>query len=367
MTTTMASEPVLQVLPGRAADGQHVFSVIVKRSYTVTPAGAVERCDADRPLRLVDEYWDGGDAESSTVQFESETAPYKAATDVVVIGKAHAPQGQPVARMMVGVQVGTTLKTLQVTGDRYCRYREGALPAFTEPEPFAEMEIRYDRAYGGRDERSLPDIPFVYPRNDMGKGVVLRNVREVVEGLPLPNIEDPQDLLTPERLFIEEPGRWHLQPLPQGLGWRQRTWYPRAALLGSYPAFLEPGTVTVEERMGLVPADHIALAKQSRLPPMLAQFANGASFGLMFAQLRGDERIALGGLTPEGALRFGLPGDAPAVTLDIGRGEEQLTASLHTVSIRPDEGELDLVWRAAAPYEGYAALPKITRLHAEVH
>jgi hypothetical protein len=99
---------------------------------------------------------------------------------------------------------------------------------------------------------------------------------------------------------------------------------------------------------------------------MLAQFANGASFGLMFSALRGDEPIALSGLTPEGTLRFLLPGDRPAVTLDMGRGEEQLTVSLHTVSIRPDERELDLVWRAAAPYEGYAWLPKMTRLHAEV-
>ena len=81
----------------------------------------------------------------------------------------------------------------------------------------------------------------MYPRNFMGTGVVLRNVKEAVEGLPLPNIEDPQDLLTPERLFIEEPDRWHLQPLPQGFGWRQRTWYPRAALLGAYPPFLDPG------------------------------------------------------------------------------------------------------------------------------
>jgi len=369
MATTKPTVPngVFQIVPGRNDTGEHIFSVIVKRSYTITPVGAVERCESDRPLRLVDEYWDGGDAESSTVQFESEVAPYKAATDLVVIGKAHAPRGQPVARMMVGVQVGTTLKTLVVTGDRYCSYREGALPLFTEPEPFVEMEIRYERAYGGQDHRSLPDIPFIYPRNGMGKGVVLQNVPDAVDGLALPNIEDPQDLLTPERLFIQEPERWHLQPLPQGLGWRQRTWYPRAALIGSYPPFLEAGTVTAEERMGLIPHDHVALAKQSRLPPMLAQFANGASFGLMFSALRGDEPITLGGLTPGGRLRFQLPGDIPAVSLDIGRGEEHLPVQLHTVSIRPDEGELDLVWRGAAPYEGYAWLPKMTRLHAEVH
>lgn len=365
--TSVTREHIVKVLPGQDAAGQHIFAVILKRSYQITSGGVCERAEADRPLRLIDEYYDGGDAETSTVQFESDLAPYKVATDVVVIGKAYAPRRSPVAQMTVGVQVGAKLKTLVVTGDRSCSHREGALPLFTDPEPFVEMEVRYDRAYGGRDDKSLPDVPFVYPRNAMGKGVVLRNLRDAVEGLALPNIEDGQDMLTPERLFIGEPERWHLQPLPQGLGWRQRTWYPRSALLGSYPPFLDAGTVTAEERMGALPADHVALAKQSRLPPMPARFANGASLGMMFEALSGHESIALSGLTPEGLLRFQLPGETPAITLDMGRGEMHLQAQLHTVSIEPDKRELDLVWRAAASYPGYDWLPKMTRLHAEVH
>lgn len=362
----MAVEPVFQIVPGRDVAGQHVFSVIAKRSYRIMKSGACERMESDRPIRLIDEYYDDGDPATSTVQFESEVAPYKVATDVVVIGSAYAPRGVPAAQVRVGVQVGTTLKTLIVTGDRYCSYRKGALPLFTDPVPFTTMEIRYDRAYGGSDERSLPEVPFIYPRNAMGKGVVLQNVREVVESLPLPNIEDPQDMLTPERLFIQDPERWHLQPLPQGLGWRQRTWYPRSALLGSFPPFLEAGTVTAEERMGLLPADHVSLAKQSRMPAMLAHFANGASLGMTFPSVAADESIALGGLTPDALLRFRLPGETPSIALDIGRGEEQLVPQLHTVSIQPDSRQLDLIWRASTPYPGYEWLPKMTRLHAEV-
>ena len=63
-------------------------------------------------------------------------------------------------------------------------------------------------------------------------------MKEAVEDLPLPNIEDPQDLLTPERLFIEEPDRWHLQPLPQDSAGGSIPG-PRSALLGAYPAFLD--------------------------------------------------------------------------------------------------------------------------------
>jgi len=362
----MSGAGVFEIVPGMNHRDEPIFSVIVKRTYRIVPDGPAERADVDRPLRQIDQYYDDGDPDWSTVQYESELAPYKASTDVVVIGKAYAPRGVATERTTVGVQVGDRRKILVVTGNRQCSYREDAAPVFTDPEPFTEMEIRYDRAYGGRDEKSLPDIPFVYPRNFMGAGVVLRNVKEAVDRLSLPNIEDPEDLLTPERLFIEEPDRWHLQPLPEGFGWRQRMWYPRCALLGAYPPFIDPGTVTAEERMGLLPQNHVALAKQSRLRPMEAQFANGASLGMIFASLKGDEPVVLGRLTPDGLLKFSLPGDAPSIGLDLGQGMRPLEPKLHTVSIRPEDQELDLIWRGAQTYEGYSWLPKMTRLLAEV-
>lgn len=362
----MESNRVFQVVPGMNHRHQPVFSVIVKRSYRIAPDGPADRAEVDQPLRMIDRSYDDGDPDWSTVRYESELAPYKASTDVVVIGKAYAPRGVATERTTVGVQIGDRKKILAVTGDRRCRFREGAAPAFTDPEPFTEMEIRYDRAYGGRDEKSLPDVPFLYPRNFMGAGVVLRNVKEAVEDLPLPNIEDPQDLMTPERLFIEEPDRWHLQPLPQGFGWRQRTWYPRSALLGAYPAFLDAGVVTPEERMGLLPKHHVALAKQSRLRPMEAQFANGASLGMIFASLKGDEPVVLGRLTPDGVLKFSLPGDRPKIGLDLGQGMQPLEPQLHTVSIRPDDLELDLIWRGAQVYPGFDWLSKMSKLEADV-
>jgi hypothetical protein len=362
----MPGPGVVEIVPGLNPHDEPIFSVIVKRTYRIVPDGPAQRAEVDRPLRRIDEYYAGGGPDSSTVQHESELAPYKASTDVVVIGTAYAPRGAGTEQLTVGVQIGERRKALTVTGNRSCHFRAGSPPVFSDPEPFTEMEIRYDRAYGGRDDKSLPDVPFLYPRNFMGTGVVLRNVKEAIEGLPLPNIEDPQDLLTPDRLLIGEPDRWHVQPLPQGLGWRQRTWYPRCALLGAYPAFLDPGTVTAEEQMGLLPPDHIALAKQGRLRPMEAQFANGASFGMIFARLRGDEPVLLIRLTPNGVLKFLLPGDTPGIGLDLGHGMQPLEPQLHTVSIRPEEQELDLIWRGAQTYGGYRWLPKMTRLQAEV-
>jgi hypothetical protein len=355
-----------EIALGKDALSNHIAAVIVKRSYCITNGKRAERCETDHPLRKIDEYYDGGDPEWATVQHEYELAPYKPQTDVVVLGKAYAPSGTATQQMTVSVKVGNKEKSLLVTGDRECRFREKRAPEFTAPLPFSNMEIRYDRAYGGKDETSIPEIPFYYARNTMGKGVVLRNLKESVEKLALPNIEDPNDPITPERLFIEKPERWHLQPLPQGFGWRQRTWYPRCALLGVYPAFTDVGTVTAEERMGLLPQNHIALAKQSKLPTYDAQFNNGASLDMTFPSLKGDEQISLNGFSPEGQLAFSLPGEAPVIMLDIGKGEKQLEPRLHTVSIRPDELELDLIWGGAYEYEGYDWWPQSKRLHAEV-
>jgi len=358
---------VLEIVTGKNEREEHVFSVIVKRSYLITDTGVLKRRETDHELRKVDAYYENGDPEWSVVQYEYELAPYKPLIDVVVIGKAYAPDGEPVQSMHVSVQVGKQSKKLVVFGDRQCHFRANADPVFSEPDPFTEMEIRYDLAYGGQDEKTLPKSPLHYPRNFMGKGVVLRNIKERIEGLQLPNIEDPDDLLTPERVIIGEPEKWYLQPIPQGFGWRQRTWYPRSALLGAYPAFTDVGTVTAEERMGLLPKNHIALAKQFRLPTYEANFNNGASIGMGFEALKEDEVITLSGLTPDGFMKFQLPGDVPEIVLDIGRGEQQLESKLHTVSIRPDDRELDLIWRGSCIYEGYSWWPKMQRLHAEVH
>ena len=118
--------------------------------------------------------------------------------------------------------------------------------------------------------------------------------------------------------------------------------------------------------MGWLVANHIALAKQSRLAPFQAGFNNGASLGLVFGNVRADERIALRGLTPTGLLEFRLPGETPAIGLDLGEGVQTLAPRMHIVSIRPDELELDVVWRGAQTYPGPAWLKQMKRLEAQV-
>lgn len=364
-TTNIPS--MFEIVPGKNDRHEPIFAVVVKRTYSIQTDGTLRRSEVDQPLRKIDRYYEEGDPMWATVQYESELAPYKPKIDVVVIGKAYAPGGQPTSQMMVTITVGVKEKTIVVFGDRECEFHDNHPPRFTDPKPFTDMELRYERAYGGKDEKSVPDIPFYYPRNDMGTGVVVKNIKEAVQGLPLPNLEDPRDLLTPERLILEEPERWPQMPVPQGCGWFQRTWYPRCCYAGTYPAYLDVETITQEERLGLLPAHHMALAKQWKLPSFSARFHNGASVGLMFEEIASEEQIQLEGFSPTGTIQFRLPGETPTIVLDIGKEEQALVAKLDTVQVRPEEGEVDLLWRGVLVYEGYSWLPQMKRLHAEVH
>ena len=366
MTGSAGSPEVKAIVQGKDDEGQPIFSLLVKRTYDIRPGGRVVRAEKPRSFAKIDEYYDDGDPEWTTVKHENELAPFKLATDVVVIGKAYAPDGKPVPELDVTVEVAAFRKTLRVTGDRHCIYRPNASPEFSEPVGFTEMSVRYDRAYGGRDRVSNPNEPFYYPRNNLGLGVILKNRKETLEGLPLPNIEDPGDLLTADRVVIEQPDLWSGQPLPDGLGWFQRTWYPRCSFAGAFPGDVDIDTVLREETLGLVPKGQIALSRQFKLPAFDVRFYSGASRGLVLPFLSGEESLRLTNLTPAGALLFQLPGETPSMMLDIGLGEHELRPFLHTVCVRLEEMQVDMVWRGADRYPGLGWLSEMKKLVSEV-
>jgi hypothetical protein len=52
--------------------------------------------------------------------------------------------------------------------------------------------------------------------------------------------------------------------------------------------------------------------------------------------------------------------------MDIGLGEHEPEPVLHTLLIRPDDQQVDLVWRGALEYPGIDWLPEMKRLNVEV-
>jgi hypothetical protein len=188
-----------------------------------------------------------------------------------------------------------------------------------------------------------------------------------VNGLRLPNLEDPADLLTPARLVVGTPERWPDQPLPQGLGWFPKIAYPRCSFVGAMPAFVTPDTKLKEEALGLVPARQIELSRRFRLPRFDVRFNSGASPGLALPFLKGGERVRLTNLTPDGALAFHLPTERPRMALDIGKGPVELEVVMQTACVRTEDWQLDVVWRGALGYPGPEWLPEMKRLDAQVY
>jgi hypothetical protein len=353
------------VLPGQTPDGKYVLAVLLKRTYRVVPFGPCERAPADRPLYGGDRHY--ADPMNTTVRFEADFVPYKLTTDVVLNGTAFAPGGRPAREFVAALEVGKARKQVRVIGDRMCRHRAGADPAFGDPQPFTQMPLRYERAYGGVDVYTDPRVQFPYPRNHLGKGFAVGNTKAVVDGLALPNLEDPADLLTPDRVCCGRIENWPKQPIPAGFGWYSKYWHPRAGWLGILPADRPVEQMMRKAYAQLLPEPARKLYEENPLPTVDFRFFNGASPGLALPYLAGDEAVRLTNLTPDGSLLFVLPGDKPAITLDLGDGPQAEPVVLHTVQIRADEGEVDLVWRAAFPYPGPEWLPQMKKADVAIH
>jgi len=347
------------VLPGQTPDGMHVLSVLHKRTYDFVDGGQCRRAVEDQKLWPGDVHYD--DPMNTSVRFESDFVPFKLGTDVVLNGAAYAPGGQPVQALTARLAVGSTIKDVVVVGDRHCLFQDGAPPLFTEPVAFTTMELRYERAFGGVDIYSDPKVPCGYARNHLGKGFAVTNTKRAIDKLALPNLEDPAHILTPETLTIGHFMYWEQLPVPANFGWYLKYWQPRASLAGVLPADRQAEQELRAVYAKLVPEDQKAMWDQTGLPDMDFRFFNGASPGLVFPFLNGDEPVYTYNLTDSGQLAFQLPGDRPRMGLDTGSGVQELDVVLHTVMIRMEDRQVDLVWRGAVPYDGPDWLPQMRR------
>ena len=197
-SATRAGEHTM--LPGQSPEGEYILGVLVKRSYEIVAGGVCSRLEADRALNAGDVYWDH--PMNSSVRYESDFFPFKVATDVVLNGTAYAPGGSPTSSCIVSLQVEDRRKSIVVIGNRVALYSGGAAPDVTDPEPFTEMDLRYELAYGGTDVYSNLKVPYFYPRNPLGRGFVVANTSKSLDNLTLPKLEDPRAPLSAEDLCL---------------------------------------------------------------------------------------------------------------------------------------------------------------------
>jgi hypothetical protein len=352
------------VLPGQSPAGEYIMSVLLKRTYDIVPNGVCTRAKIDVPIIPGDIPW--GDPLNSSIRYEADFIPFKLATDVVLNGTAYAPGGVPTQSCLVSLQVTDKRKEVLVIGDRGARFVKDGLPVFTDPLPFETMELKYERAYGGIDVYSNKDATYPYPRNPLGCGYVVSNNEQSVNNLMLPNLEDPYAPLTPEQLCVEDHQQWEQQPFPAGLGWYPKTWWARAQFAGIMPADRVIEQELRQAYAQFVPADQRDAYLNNGFRDMDFRFFNGASRGLVFPFLQGGEQIVTENLSPEGSIAFCLPHDTPRLGLDLGAGVHEPEVVMHTVMIRMDEHQLDILWRGAVTYPGPDWLPQMQKMEVLV-
>ena len=303
-------------------DGEQLVT-IVKASFEL-PRGAEELVIApehrNRGIRMADIPW--GEPEVSSIAYPADLCIRKPGTDVLVVGCAHAPGDRPAPSFDVRVEVGPLAKSLRIFGSRI--WLDGG-DNISSPQPIAELELRYEHAWGGFDD-SDPENIVEAPKNPIGRGKVADD--NALEGAAAPSIEDPGALI--DGLGVD--------PAPAGFGAIGRHWEPRRQHAGTYDE-------RWQESVAPLPP-----------PDFDDRFNLCASPGLIATPpLVGGEPVALLNLLPGGGARkFRLPKIEVTIEFRV-KGREPVVTKPHldTVLIdllatSPDKPPaVELVWRSA--------------------
>lgn len=223
--------------------------------------------------------------------------------EVVVVGSAYAEPGRPVTRTTVrfAVQRASTMlinKRLEIIGDR----RAAPGGSSTEPVPFEEMPLSYERALGGMASRENP----------VGKGMAV----EADGLLALPNIELPG-------------GRG---VTPAGLGPIPSAWPARQKRRGSM------GWAAANRDLDVTLTEDFDDAYYQTAP-----------IDQRTKELRGGDLIAIVNMHPElPMLRTYVPHLRGVALAQTARGERHaLPLRLDTIHLEPRQMSAELVFRGA--------------------
>ncbi len=343
-------------LLAKDAEGRQVVSLHAKRCYDLRPDGQIAVAEAQAPLlmRPLPPSEPG-----APVFHETDIIPFKRTCDLILMAKAW---GRGATQIVAQIKIGSFEYPILVTGDRRCIHRGPGSIAFEAPQPFESLPLCYELAYGGFDP-TVPDPqgdhiedilmlhPGLYPRNHVGRGYVVYDSRERIDGLLLPNLEHPSQPLRPTGLIAGAPENWWRQPLAWSCDWFDKAWYPRLAHYGVLPDGVpEDDRELAEVQLGWVMAGQRArereVAMEDRLDPRLA---DAASPGLALPWLRGDEAIELTGMTPDGRLVVPLPGRPPVMHVRFEGKLHELEPRLDRVLIDSENLGMYVVWKGLWP------------------
>jgi hypothetical protein len=304
-TTPFAANMLL--LPDE--DGIESLYVNVKATFKIGQQWTL--AEAQEPPQEADEYW--GEPGESSLKYASDFHLGKPATDIVMLGEACARDGNEVRQLDVMLSVANVSKTVRVFGDRV--WDNGRV---SNPEPFETMPLVYERAYGGSVEAD-GEITEADSRNPVGVGFRGDRKGDDINGQPLPNLEEPNNL-------IRAPGD---KPAPACFGFLAPSWQPRAGYAGTYDECWQ------QTRAPYLPSDFDR------------RFFNGAPLELVYGGfLLGGEPVEITNMHPGGDLRFSLPYIKLVAHANVNGSPRGLNFNLETLRLEPNELKAVFVWKA---------------------
>lgn len=293
-----------------AGEDRLLASVVVRATYRIVEG---QLTPDDEPAWPVD----GQPFQTEFGELDADTPFLRDGVDLLVLGSAYppAPQGRS---SQVEVRVGSQLEYgIRVFGDRRW-VRDGDALAPSEPEPFDAMPLTWERAFGG--EAPVAEMPGRLPwhANPKGRGFYLDAAS--AEGEPLPNLEDPDQLVR----------TWEDRPEPRATAPCPPEFSLRALNAAEFDTESVPPTL-------------------KRLLP--AHF-NNAHPRLILHQQPGDgEPVSVSGVRPGGAaLEFPLPVQAFHTYVQLADRCYVFPSHLDTVAIFSEEARVVIGHRCCFRY-----------------
>lgn len=288
--------------------GTWALTAVCRATYRLEP-GVSPLADVQEPPLEEDNYWD--DDLDKSLYAASDLAPFKRRADVVLVGHAFAPEGQPVRSLVARLQVGQIDKLVEVWCDRVIA-QDGRL---VEGRRFTKMPLRWERAAGGPGTWNPVGMRFDAPPDMYG-------------AVPVPNLQPPGRLVAWRGDTFEPIGFGPIAPTwptraIRGVGVRYagagEPWSLARWFAGPIPEGLDPGCFNV------------ALPDQQ------------------VDELRIDERLILENLHARHArLVTNLIGVKPRSVVERATGErEELCLVADTLWVDTDRGLATLTWRGS--------------------
>ncbi len=311
------------LIPGFAANGDKIQSLVLKQSFEFNTKGEVFFKSVADPLIAVDEH--SGEPEKTGLCSAAETAPFKQGFEFYGHFTAYPPKNK-VARV---VEVGLKLipgppdetkhieKKLRVTGKRHWKSSLLGLVA-SDPEILTPTAIEYTAAFGGVDAIK-PELSCT--ENPVGSGFRLKSRNAKLQTLP--QIE----LATH---FIKRPGK----PVPVGG-------------FGPLPLFWSP---RIDQQPEL-DQDQLMAGEfpfKSDLP--LDYYNTAPRDQRVNKKLSAGWQFAIAGLLPElnysDYVNIPLPYLPPKVVWFKNEQQQKIAMQCDTLVVDGDKQEFSLIWRA---------------------